>query len=144
MSYHDLDMRQILAQASSVAISKEDLYRVVNETSKLKDGLCNFEGFTYILARMFSGEPEKAGAIMFRMLALVQLLDEEGASEWTLPKRLDGSFAAERPLFAAAAVQPLIEKDGGIGFDTMAFLDKVTDIAEHESKGYLTLIDIRR
>ena len=143
MSCRDLTLHQILAQASSVTISKEDLYQVAIETSKLKVGTRNFEGFTYTLARMFSGEPDKAGAIMFRMLALAQLLDEEAALEWILLKHPDGSLAAKKPLFAAAAVQPLIEKDGGIGFDTMTFLDEVADFAKHESKDYLMLIDIR-
>ena len=144
MSCLDLTMHQILVQATSVAISKEDLYQVANETSKLKVGARNFEGFTYTLARMYSGEPDKAGAIMFRMLALAQLLDEESVSEWILPKCPDGSLAAEKPLLAVAAVQPLVEKGGAIGFDTMSFLEKLAEYSRHESKEYLTLIDIRR
>ena len=144
MSCLDLTMRQILVQTTSVAISKEDLYQVANETSKLKLEARNFAGFTYTLARMYSGEPDKAGAIMFRMLALAQLLEEECVSEWILPKRSDGSLAAEKPLFAVAAAQPLVERGGGIGFDAISFRDEVEEYARHQGKEYLTLIDIRR
>jgi hypothetical protein len=95
------------------------------------------------LARLFSGEPDKAGVIMFRMLALARLVDEGEVREWILRQASDGSVVAEKPLLAATAVQPLIVKDGGIGFDPVAFRNKVVEFAHNGTKEYLTLVDIR-
>ncbi len=136
-------LQPIVTQATAIAISEHDLCRVVQETSHLGVESRNFEGFTYSLARLFSGEPDKAGVIMFRMLALARLVEEGEVREWILRQTSDGSVVAEKPLLAATAVQPLIVKDGGIGFDPVAFRNKVVEFAHNGTKEYLTLVDIR-
>jgi hypothetical protein len=38
-------------------------------------------------------------------------------------------------VFAAAAVQPLVERDGDVAFDREAFLEKVLELAELDQIG---------
>jgi hypothetical protein len=51
------------------------------------------------------------------------------------PQQSDGSFPTYESVFAAAAVQPLIEKDNDLVFEREAFLSKVLELAEPEGEG---------
>lgn len=143
VNHYKAILQPIVTQAMEIAISAHDLFSVVTETSHLGVESRNFEGLTYSLARLFSGEPDKAGVIMFRILALARLVDEGEVREWILRQDVDGSVVAQKSLFAAAAVQPLVVNDGGIAFDPVAFRLKVAELTQHGNKEYLTLVDIR-
>lgn len=71
---------------------------------------------------------------MFRMEALTRLLKEGKISGWVLPAQPDGSIPTMEAVFAAAAVQPLIEKEGNVAFDREAFLKRVLELAEAEGQ----------
>ena len=111
----------------------DDLWRVAEEATLLHEtGERNFEALMFMIARLYKGEPRKAGAVLLRMQALARLIDEEGAPGWTLPKQADGSIPTQEWVFAAAAVQPLVEVDNDARFEKQAFLAKVLELAEAE------------
>ena len=143
MIHWDSSIERMLADASRIEVSEEELVSVVQETDKLKAADRNIEGFAITIAHMFSGDPVKAGAIMYRLQALARLFYEDALSEWTLKRQQDESITARRSVFAAAAVQPLIEKGGEVAFDLEAFLRKVSQFTRDDDDESLTLINIR-
>jgi hypothetical protein len=71
---------------------------------------------------------------MFRVEALAKLLDAEGAPGWTLPLP-NGAVLTQGPVFAAAASEPLVEKEGEVAFDRQKFLAAVLDLADLDEIG---------
>ncbi len=136
-------MERMLAHTSRIEVSEKELVSVVQETDKLEAAERNIEGFAITIAYMFSGDPEKAGAIMYRLQALARLFHENALTKWTLCRQQDESVTARRPVFAAAAVQPLIEKGGEAAFDLGTFLRKVAELTRDDDDEPLTLINIR-
>ena len=124
-----------LETVNRVPISFEDLWQVTDEANKLHaSGERDFEALMFLIARVYKGEPQKAGAVLLRMQALARLLEDEGAPGWTLPKQPDGAIPAQEAVFAAAAVQRLVEIDNDARFDRGPFLDKVFELAESEGR----------
>ncbi len=122
-----------LESINRVAITFEDLWRLTSQASEFHaSGERDLEALMYLIARNFKGEPAKAGAVLLRMQALVQLLNVEGVSGWTLPKQADGAIPVQEAVFEAAAVQPLVEIENDARFDRQLFLDKVLELAESE------------
>ncbi len=123
-----------LDSVNNIVVLFDDLWRVAEESEQLhkygkRDDL---EALMFMIARLFKGEPQKAGAVLLRMQALARLLEEEGAPGWTLPKQPDGAIPTQEWVFAAAAVQPLIEINNDAQFEREPFLDKVLKLAESE------------
>jgi hypothetical protein len=68
------------------------------------------------------------------MSALAKIVRDGGAPGWTLPNRAaDGGVFAQDALFAAAAVQPLVEGDEQLEFEPHAFLAKVLELSTPEA-----------
>jgi len=115
-----------LDSVNNIVVLFDDLWRVAEESEQLhKSGNRDFETLMFIIARLFKGEPQKAGAVLLRMQALVRLW-------WTLPKQPDGAIPTQEWVFAAAAVQPLIEINNDAQFEREPFLDKALELAESE------------
>lgn len=122
-----------LNSVNEVVVSFDDLWRVAGESEQLhKSGERDFEALIFMIAHFFKGEPRKAGAVLLRMQALARLLEEEGTPGWTLPKQPDGAIPTQEWVFAAAAVQPLVEIDNDARFERESFLSKVLELAESE------------
>lgn len=94
----------------------------------------DMEGHALAAVRLYSHDPSKVKAIMFRLEALANLLVDEGAPGWTLSLS-NGAVLTQEPVFAAAAVQPSIEQGGNVVFDRESFLDKVLELAELDEIG---------
>jgi hypothetical protein len=121
--------RKMLERVNCTAVSKSDILQFVKELAKREAGDSDFEGRAILLARFHSGNPDKAIAIEFRMEALARLLGGTEPKAWTLPPLPDGAVPTSEPVFAAAAVQPLIEVGGRPGFERSAFFAKVLELA---------------
>ena len=143
MNARNTAVDRMLAETSSIRVSKDELYEVAKEASKLKMNDRNIEGFAFTIARLFSGDPEKAGAVMYRMQALFRLLHEEGLPGWTLSRQPNRTLAAHEAVLAAAATEPLMERNGEIAFDYSAFVNRVAQLADELEDDFVTLVDIR-
>jgi hypothetical protein len=124
----------LVDRINSVDITKDDLWKITGDAQNFKGEPC-FEVGISIINKRCDGNLHKASAIMFRMQALVNLLKTEGLPGWTLPQQSDGCFPTDEAVFAAAAVQPLIEKDNDLVFEREAFLRKILELAEPEGEG---------
>jgi len=124
-----------LKSVNSVPVSFDDLWEICEEANALHEsGERDFEALMFLIARHYKGEPVKAGAVLLRMQALARLVGDEGAPGWTLPKQADGSVATQEAVFAAAAVQPLVEIGNNARFEREPFLAKVLELAETEGR----------
>lgn len=126
--------KRMIEQVNNVSVSKEDLIEAVQEIGELDPEERDFTGHAITIVRLHSGEPEKVKAIMFRLEALARLLAREGAPGWTLALPNEAVLTQE-PVFAAAAVQPMIEQNGRVAFERDSFLQKVLDMADLERLG---------
>lgn len=116
-----------------IPVTFQDLWQLTNQANDIHAaGGRDLESLMFLIARIYKGEPQKAGAVLMRMQALVRLLADEGVSGWTLPKQPDGAIPVQEAVFAAAAVQPLVEIDNDARFDRSEFMDKVLELAESE------------
>jgi len=123
----------LLDKINNVTISFKDLWAVQEELTEFRKlGERDFETVMYVIADLYKGDPLKAGAVMFRMLALARLVIEEGAPGWTLPMQPDGSIPADKCVFAAAAVEPILEDGNIIIFERESFLKKALEYSEIE------------
>lgn len=121
----------MLAKLNAASVSRDDLLRVTEEANLLdRGGLDVFPGLAAV-CRVFGRDFEKVSAVMFPE-ALAHLLTKEGAPGWTLPALPDGSVLAEEVIFAAAAAEPLVEREGAIRFERGSFLQRALQLAEAE------------
>jgi hypothetical protein len=123
----------LVEHINSVSVTKDDLWEITGDAQNFKGEPC-FEVGMSIITKRFGDNFHKASALMFRMQALVNLLKAEALPGWTLRRQPDGSFPTNEAVFAAAAVQPLIEKDNDLVFEREAFLRKVLELAEPEGE----------
>lgn len=130
------DSKIVLDLANAVTVSGQELLRANEKAESLPQENRSFEGAMFTIAGLYRGDFKRAIAVLFRMRALANLLQtDEGIPGWTLPQLPDGSVPTEETVFAAAAVQPLIEIDGEIAFERDAFMAKVLELAELEIHG---------
>jgi hypothetical protein len=126
--------KKMIERINNVPVSKEELLELVDETEQLDPEERCYESHLVTLIRLQHGNHEKVSAIMFRMEALARLLAQEGATGWTLPLP-NGGLLTQEPVFAAAAIQPLIEQNGDVAFDREEFFQKVLELAELDEIG---------
>lgn len=124
--------RKLLNRINRTPVTPDEVLKFLEVAEALpRDARC-FEAHTITAARLHPGEFNKVTALMFRMEALSQLLEAQGAPGWTLPGP-DGSVFADHTVFAAAALEPLVIRDGEIAFDYDTFLRRVLAEAELET-----------
>ena len=117
-------------QINNVAISFDDLWLVQEAIAEVKEEEdIDMKTLMFVCADLFRDDPTKAGAVVFRMFALGRLVIEEGAPGWTLPPQPDGTILAQECLFAAAAVEPIVEDGKQVMFDKQSFLMKALEFS---------------
>lgn len=127
---------------TDVAVSEADLRRAMDAINAgLSEkpageaaGRTDRRGFNAradVVAELFSAEPNKALAVNFRIQALSQLADRPEMRAWTLPRdEAEGAGTPARAvIFAAAAIHPLADIDGEIGFEAADFFARVLSLA---------------
>lgn len=126
--------KRMMARVNDTPVSKDELLSVVQEVGQSDPGGHDMTAHAIAAIRLNPGDPGKVKAIIFRLEALARLLAGEGAPGWTLSLP-GGAVLTQEPVFAAAAVQPLVEQAGEVTFDREAFLEKVLELAELEEIG---------
>jgi len=121
---------KVLILANNARIELEDIIEFVEEMKGRKPEDRTFDARSVLLARLHSGNPDKALAIEFRMHALSRLTDENPPKGWTLPEQSDGAVPINEAMFAAAAVEPIIYEDGEVAFDRESFMNKVLELSD--------------
>lgn len=124
----------MLARVNRVRVSRAELSEFLDECNKLEPDLRGFEGHAFAAARLHPRDFDKVSALMFRMEALARLVAQAGAPGWTLPPQSDGAVFTEEAVFAAAAVEPLVQQGNRVAFNRSRFLKRVLLLAEVEAE----------
>jgi hypothetical protein len=127
--------RNLVERLNKTTVTKKEILEIVEKSEHHDDERKNFFGHIQTLVALHQGDQEKVSAIMFRMEALAKLIQGEGIPGWTESEAPDGSVLTQESVFAAAAVHPLIEKDGDVEFDRESFLLRVLELAEVDTVG---------
>jgi len=125
--------RDMLSEANTTPVTKDDLLRIVDEAESSFPDARDLMAYA-MAARGFIRDPDKMEAVMLRLKALSRFVSDEGAPGWTISLP-DGVVLTPEPVFAAAADQPLIEVGDDVGFDRETFLARVLEIAELKEIG---------
>ena len=130
------DNSKMIERLNSVIVTSEELSKVLDEADKLhRNGNDVPGGGLYLIASMFKGQPLRAQAIYFRMESLAKIIEDKSALGWTLGKDENGAVLTRQEFIDVAAVFPLSEVDGDIGFEKSGFLSKALELAESEGTG---------
>ena len=116
---------------NNTPVTFNDLWEVQEELGEfIEFGEGDSEAIMYITSELFKDDPNKAAAVMFRMLALARIVITENVPGWTLPKLPNGKILTHECMFSAAAVQPLVESGKDLIFEKEAFLLKALEFSD--------------
>jgi hypothetical protein len=71
--------KRMMSQVNETPISKDEMLSVVQEVGESNPEDRDMTGHALVAVRLYSNDPPKVKAIMFRLEALVNLLIDEGA-----------------------------------------------------------------
>lgn len=130
------DEVKMLARLNATVVTKDDILMVVRESDEMHKRNPHLEpgGGTYLIARLFKGQPDKAHAIHTRMEAMSLLLEEGALPGWTKAPSSDGAIQTAEAVFAAAASEPLVMKGKHAAFDRESFARAVLREADMEGR----------
>jgi hypothetical protein len=118
------------ARINAVHITLDDLLFASEEVHKLPPDDRDWEGRAHLMARLFSGEPDKAFAVDARLTAMARLIRAGALPGWTLPTAPDGSVQISEPVFLATATEPLILREHDASFERQSFVTRVLELAK--------------
>lgn len=127
MSDHLLNLA---ARLNAVHITVDDLLFAVEEVHKLPPEGRDWEGRLILMARLFTGEPDKAMAVEHRLVAMNDLILAGVLPHWALPEAPDGSVQIAEPVWQATATEPLLLGEKDAYFDQASFVNHVLALAE--------------
>jgi len=123
-----------MERINNTPVSKDEIIEIVQEIAEREPGDRDAEGHMLVITSLHHNNPDKGQSIYFRLEALAQFLTQEGATGWTL-ELPNGATLTQEPVFAAAAVHPLSERDGELVFERESFLKKVLELADLDRVG---------
>ena len=123
---------------NSVLLKEEELFKIIDEYRRARDaGMCSMVTGRIAEKTLASENPEKARAILCRLQALSQMIEDRDLKHWLLSEGICVMPSiANKALVSAAAAHPLSLIDGDIKFEKESFLRRILELAETEgSKG---------
>lgn len=124
--------REVEKRINSAGVTAEDLQKATEHVHQLPPEGRNWQGRIHAMARAFMGEPEKALAVEYRLVAMSRMLEAGHLPGWATSKDADGAMTVAGPVWEAAAAEPLMFGEGEPYFDKARFLDRVLLLVEPE------------
>ena len=125
---------KLLQRINSTPVSKEEIFEVLIEVHELDEEERDMDGRALTVIRLHAANPDKVQSLLFRIEALARIIEREGQSGWTLPLA-NGAVATQQSVFAAAGVEPLVEKDGQLEFERERFFEKALEFEDADVVG---------
>jgi len=124
----------LIEDLNSVLLKEEELFKVIDDYRQARDaGMCSVVTGRIAEKTLSSENPGKAKAILCRLQALSQMIENRDLNNWLFS---DGICVmpsiANKALVSAAAVHPLSVIDGGIKFEKESFLARILELVETE------------
>ena len=125
--------RERLNYLNGAEVSFEDLNTIFEQFADLDNEQKDLPDMAlFLIAENNKGDVQKSQAVMCRFYALAQIVRDNKAPGWTLPVPKEGYTLTRHELIHAAAVFPLSEVNGDVGFELDAFLAKALELAKSE------------
>jgi len=124
-SIHDLN---------AVALKEEELFKVIDDYNRFRDlGICPQMTGVIAETKVCEETPEKAKAILLRLQALSEIIEDDALKDWILADGIGVMpIIAHKAVVSAAADHPLSIINGDITFEKESFLRKILELAEPE------------
>ena len=123
----------LLDRLNSVEVTFEDLNTIFEQYAELdEEGRDLPDMAFYLIAENNKGDIQKGQAVSFRVRALGEIIQQKKAPGWTRPGIEEGCTLTKHELIHAAAVFPLSEVNGDVGFELQGFLAKALELADVE------------
>ncbi len=120
--------QRVLNEINSTLLTRDEINTFVSAVAELSPDDYSFERSAITWMELFPDKREKGVSVMFRMTALAHLI-QEGLPGWTISMP-DGGDLTREAIFAAAAAEPVIEKDGDVAFGRDSLLRRAFQLAK--------------
>ncbi len=128
----DQSTANLIARLNTVDVSVDDLLLASNEIHQLPPDQRDWEGRAICTARFFKGERQKAFAVISRLEAMAKLISSGALPNGLIPEIADGGHMIARPLFLAAAKEPILFTKKEPFFNAQSFIEFVLKHTEVE------------
>jgi hypothetical protein len=122
--------RRLLRRINQSAPDPETMKEFAAACGRLPKRLQGFEGYAILSGEYFRGELGQGQSAFFRMEALARTVSAQALPGWTKPARQRGVLLTHDVLFAAAAITPVLLKDGQFCFSRAALLKSAFQLAK--------------
>jgi hypothetical protein len=119
---------RVLKRINENAPTREQMVAYVKACGALEPERRNFEVHVITWAQLFPDNMAQGESAVFRMEALARMASEDPLPGWTEPMG-DGGLLTHEAIFAAAATEPVIMKDGEVTFDREALIRRAFQFA---------------
>lgn len=118
---------------NKIPVSKDEFLKVIKARADLGKNEFGMVNYVPILSDVFGEDRmDESEAFFFRLMALMELIDEgEFPSDW-IWKANDGGLMVTEPIFVVAATQPLVTRGNNLVFEQTSFFNKVKELIEND------------
>ena len=119
---------------NTVVLKEDELFKVIDDYKRFRDlGICPQMTGVISEIKVCEETPEKAKAILLRLQALSEIIEDDVLRDWILADGISVMpTIAHKALVSAAAEHPLSIINGDITFEKESFLRKILELAEPE------------
>jgi hypothetical protein len=118
----------VLKQINENPPTKEQMFAYVKACSELAPDNRVFERHVITWAQLFPDKRAQGYSAVFRMEALARMMSDDPLPGWTEPN--DDGLLTHQAIFAAAATEPVVMKNGKVTFDRAAFIKRAFQAAK--------------
>ena len=116
---------------NAIRLQEEEVVEAIRAAIDACDsGECYLWSSVMTTMQLFPSAPHKARAVIFRLQALVMMMERNELKNWTQPDGFKIVPGAQKALIAAVAYHPLSLIDGDISFERKSFLQRVLEYSE--------------
>lgn len=118
---------------NKIPINKSEFLEVIKARADLGNVEFGMANYVPILSDVFSEDRvDEAQATFFRLMALMELINEEEFPEDWVWKTEDENLMVSEPVFVAAATQPLVVRGNNLVFERTSFFNKVKELVDND------------
>ena len=119
-----------LRHINAVVVTADDLLELNDSIHHMEPSEADDPEFAWVgVAVRMAIDDDHAVALIARWVALIEFLQTNHNSPWIARNPKGGAPLVALPLFKAAALEPLLERNGLYGFERQSLLDRTLSLA---------------
>jgi hypothetical protein len=121
---------EFIDSLNMVRLKEEEIVEAIWATMDSSESGDSYLRSLTIPIYLFPTAPHKARAVIFRLQALVRLMERNELQHWMQPDIATFTAASQRAVVAAVTYHPLSLVNGDISFEKESFLQRILESAE--------------